>query len=57
MKRIALVLAMTMVLAALGSGVAAADPVNSKKAEFFDLIPFRFVDGIMWACQRYSTHR
>jgi hypothetical protein len=37
MKRIALVLAMTMVLAALGSGVAAADPVNSKKAEFFDL--------------------
>jgi hypothetical protein len=37
MKRIAMVLAMTMVLAALGSGVAAADPVNSKKAEFFDL--------------------
>jgi hypothetical protein len=37
MKRIALVLAMAMVLAALGSGVAAADPVNSKKAESFDL--------------------
>jgi hypothetical protein len=33
MKRIALVLAMAMVLAALSSGVAAADPVNSKKAE------------------------
>ena len=33
MKRIALVLAMTMVLAALSSGVAAADPTNSKHAE------------------------
>ena len=37
MKRIALVLAMAMALAVLGSGIAAADPVNSKKAEFFDL--------------------
>jgi hypothetical protein len=37
-KRIALVLAMAMVLAVLGSGVAAADPVNSKKAESFDLM-------------------
>jgi hypothetical protein len=37
MKRIALMLAVAMVLVALGSGVAAADPINSKKAEFFDL--------------------
>jgi hypothetical protein len=37
MKRIALILTVTMVLAALGSSVAAADPINSKKAEFFDL--------------------
>jgi len=37
MKRTALVLAVAMVLVALGSGVAAADPVNSKKAEYFDL--------------------
>lgn len=36
MKRIALVMSVAMVLAALGSGVAAADPINSKKAEFFD---------------------
>ena len=36
-KRIALVLAMAMVLAALSSGMAAADPVNSQKAESFDL--------------------
>jgi hypothetical protein len=37
MKRIALILAVSMALAALGSGVAAADPINSKKAESFDL--------------------
>ena len=37
MKRTALVLAVAMVFAVLGSGVAAADPINSKKAEFFDL--------------------
>jgi hypothetical protein len=36
-KRIALVLAMAMVLAAFLSSVAAADPVNSKKAEFIHL--------------------
>ncbi len=34
MKRIALMLAVPIFLAALGSGVAAADPINSKKAEF-----------------------
>src|SRR5215212_713874 len=33
MKRIALMLAVSMILAAFGSGVAAADPINSKKAE------------------------
>jgi hypothetical protein len=33
MKHIALVLAMAMVLAAFSSGVAAADPITSKKAE------------------------
>jgi hypothetical protein len=37
MKRIALMLAVTVILAALGSSVAAADPINSKKAESFDL--------------------
>ena len=37
MKRIALALTVTLVLAALGSGAAAADPINSKKAESFDL--------------------
>jgi ABC-type Fe3+-hydroxamate transport system substrate-binding protein len=37
MKRIALALTVAMVLAALGSGGAAADPVNSKKAESFYL--------------------
>ncbi len=37
MKRIALALTVAMILAALGSSVAVADPINSKKAEFFDL--------------------
>ena len=37
MKRIALALTVALVLAALGSGAAAADPINSKKAESFDL--------------------
>ena len=37
MKRIAMVLAMAMVLAALGSDVAAAEPINSKKAELVTL--------------------
>jgi hypothetical protein len=37
MKRLALLLAMTMILGALASGVATAAPINSKKAEFFDL--------------------
>ena len=34
-KRIALVLAMALILATVGGGVAAADPINSKKAETF----------------------
>jgi hypothetical protein len=37
MKRIALVLTVALVLAVLGSSVAVADPINSKKAESFDL--------------------
>jgi hypothetical protein len=37
MKRIALMVAVAIVFAALGSGVAAADPINSMKAESFDL--------------------
>ena len=37
LKRVALALTVVMVLAALCSGVAAADPINSKNAEFFDL--------------------
>jgi len=37
MKRIALMVAVAVLSAALGSGVAAADPINSKKAESFDL--------------------
>lgn len=37
MKRIALMLTVSLILAALGRGVAAADPMNSKKAESFDL--------------------
>ncbi len=35
MKRMALVLAVAMVLAVFGSGIAAADPINSKNAEVF----------------------
>ncbi len=37
MKRIALVLAVAMVLAVFGGGIAAADPVNSKNAEVFHI--------------------
>ena len=35
MKRMALVLAVAMVLAVFGSGIAAADPINSKNAFVF----------------------
>ncbi len=37
MKRMALVLAVAMVLAVFGSGIAAADPINSKNAEVFQI--------------------
>ncbi len=37
MKRIALVLAVAMVMAVFGSGIAAADPINSKNAEVFQV--------------------
>ena len=37
MKRMALVLAVAMVLAVFGSGIAAADPINSKNAEVFQV--------------------
>ena len=37
MKRIALVLAVAMVMAVFGSGIAAADPINSKNAEVFPI--------------------
>ncbi len=36
-KRIALVLAVAMVMAVFGSGIAAADPINSKNAEVFQI--------------------
>ena len=35
MKRMALGLAVAMVMAVFGSGIAAADPINSKNAEVF----------------------
>ncbi len=37
MKRIALVLAVAMVMAVFGSGIAAADPINNKNAEVFQV--------------------
>ena len=37
MKRMALVLAVAMIMAVLGSGIAAADPINSKNAEVFPI--------------------
>ncbi len=37
MKHIALILTAAMILAAFGSPIAAADPINSKKAEVFQI--------------------
>ena len=37
MKRMALVLAVAMVLAVFGGGIAAADPINGKNSEVFEI--------------------